>query len=319
MINFGIIGAGNIANRFADSLSHFKDANLYAVACRGIEKAAAFQRKHPCQLIYDDYDELLSNKDIDIVYIAVPHGFHYLWISKALKKGKAVLCEKPATLNAEQMKSVQKLAEAKNIFFMEAMKSRFTPAYQEIKTIINNGEIGKIISIDSSFCREISKKTATYHFQPIQGGCLLDIGIYNVALTEDFAKTLPKVEVLENKMDISGVETYTKAKLLFPNLSATIECAFDRNKQTEATIKGEKGQIEIKNFHRAESFIVKTSSGTKNYHIAYEQDDFHGEIAHVIQCYEKNKIESSIMPIRDSVNCALIIEKIKNQIPELAV
>src|SRR4051794_30597964 len=133
MINWGIIGAGNIAHRFADSLEHVEGAQLYAVARRTMEKADQFRAEHPSEVSYDNYQNLLDDDKVDAVYIALPHQLHLEWVEKALRAGKAVLCEKPATLSAVEMRQITKTVHEKQVFFMEAMKSRFVPAYREVK------------------------------------------------------------------------------------------------------------------------------------------------------------------------------------------
>ena len=98
MIKWGIIGAGNIANRFATALAQVENASLYAVACRTVEKAEQFQTNHPSEKAYGDYQALLDDPEIDAVYVAVPHKYHQEWVSKALQAKIAVLCEKPAAM-----------------------------------------------------------------------------------------------------------------------------------------------------------------------------------------------------------------------------
>ena len=114
MIRWGIIGGGNIAHRFAESLKHFEGGELAAVSCRTQEKAEAFSREYPCRYIYDDYDRLLENEEIDAVYIGLPHDLHCQWAVRAMEAGKAVLCEKPAVLNAEETKEICRISKERN-------------------------------------------------------------------------------------------------------------------------------------------------------------------------------------------------------------
>lgn len=142
MIRWGIIGAGNIAKRFTISSAQTKEGILYAVANRTLEKAEAFKKNYPCEKAYGSYEALLKDPQIDMVYIALPHQYHFKWIKKALLEKKAVLCEKPATMNATQMREIKKLAKINGVFFMEAMKNRFVPVSEKINERIQRGEIG---------------------------------------------------------------------------------------------------------------------------------------------------------------------------------
>ena len=130
MVRFGILGAGNIANRFAASLGHEQHATLVAASCRSTQKAVEFLSKVPCDAdarAYGSYDELLGDDDVDAIYLALPHSLHKEWACKALRAGKAVLCEKPACLSANEMRGISQTAQDTRTLFMEAMKSRFVP------------------------------------------------------------------------------------------------------------------------------------------------------------------------------------------------
>lgn len=319
MIRWGILGAGNIAHRFARSLAATENGELYAVANRTLEKAHAFQKEHPCEKIYDDYEELLQDKNVDIVYIALPHLYHFKWIKRAIVHHKAVLCEKPATLNLSEMLEINKLVQEKQLFFMEAMKSRFVPAYQKMSSMIKSGVIGKITNISTSLCRLVPEKNSSYYYDPIQGGCLLDMGIYNASLIEDFIKEPLTVQQVDYKIHTNGVETYINAILSNDQVTCQLESGFDRTLPVEAVITGTKGKITMPDFHRGSRMIVclnqrEDESATYEYEIPYRQDDFYGEIEHVMDCFSKGLVESEVMPLQSSLNCAEMIEKIKKKL-----
>ncbi|WP_439425358.1 Gfo/Idh/MocA family protein [Oenococcus alcoholitolerans] len=316
MINFGIIGPGNIANRFADSLQNFSQANLYAVAARNIDKARVFQAKHPSNKVFGSYQELLQDPNIDIVYIALPHQLHFQWSMAALDAGKAVISEKPAALNREQLKKIIDKAKRKNLFYTEAMKSHFQKAYQELKKMVTAGEIGKVKTVQTSFCRSMPEEQATYHYQPLVGGCLLDMGIYNAAFIESFVKKPLKIESLEYKVIENKVEVYVNAALKNDSQKVILESAFDRNKANLATIIGDKGRIEVPNLHRPDSFTLIKDNKSKNFVFPYEKDDFHAEIKETIDCLQKNRLESRSMPVQDSLNSIEIIDELKQAIAE---
>lgn len=315
MINWGIIGAGNIAHRFADSLAQIDDGHLYAVANRTVEKAQAFQEKFPCEKAYGDYNELLQNPQVDIVYIAVPHQYHFEWIQQALRHKKAVLCEKPATMNTKQMSEIKNLAETQNVFFMEAMKNRFVPAFEKIHEMVAVGKIGSITNISTSFCSLMPKENTSYHYLPIQGGCLLDLGIYNASLIESFVEEPLKVTEVESTLDENGVEIYVQARMENSTIQAILETAFNQSKPTEAIIKGTKGEIKFSDLHRPSSFSVELyGDSTTAYNYPYIIDDFAGEIQEAMECFKKGDFESQRMSHQASINCIEIIDDIKEKI-----
>lgn len=315
MIKWGIIGAGNIAHRFADSLENLNDATLYAVANRTIEKAEKFRADHPCEKAYGSYGDLLADESIDAVYIAVPHKFHLEWVKKALEVGKAVLCEKPATLSLDEMQQISELAKEKNLFFMEAMKSRFTPAYREVKNLVEAGEIGNVIGVYTSLCRVFPLDDSGYFYEPVQGGCLLDMGVYNAALIEDFTKEPFELDELEYEMHEDTVEVYVNAKLTSGDVEVILESAFDRETETKAVIRGTKGLIIIPDFHRPTNYILQAQDSMKSVEVPYKVDDFYGEIRHVVDCLANDFTESPIMTLDNSENVARLLDVIKAEIP----
>lgn len=315
MIKWGIIGAGNIAHRFARSLDQVEGAKLYAVARRTLDKAREFQAEHPCEKVYDDYQALIDDEGVDAIYIALPHKFHLEWVEKSLKAKKAVLCEKPATMNLEEMESIQRLAQEENVFFMEAMKSRFTDAYQAVKKHIQDGEIGELTHISTSLCRVFTPEQSSYHYEVGQGGCLLDMGVYNIALIEDFTQKAWTLEALEFEATDDGVETYVNAQLRTGQVTAVVESAFDRSTETVAVFEGSQGCIRLWDFHRPVTYeMMVEGEPAQKFDHPYEVDDFYGEIVHVMDCLNHKQLESTVMPIEGSVNIATIMETIKQEI-----
>ena len=158
MINWGILGGGKIARRFAESLAHEPESLLYAVSCRSQEKADAFALFYPVVRSYGSHEALLEDDRVDAVYLALPHGLHHEWAIRALNKGKSVLCEKPAALNAGQVQDIARTANARGLLFMEAMKTRFVPLYAALKQALSEGCIGELLSVEASLCSKVSRE-----------------------------------------------------------------------------------------------------------------------------------------------------------------
>lgn len=305
MINWGIIGTGYIAGRFAASLQNEPRSNLAAVSSRSQSKAETFAKKFSAAKSYEGHDLLLADENIDAIYIALPHALHKEFSIKALKAGKAVLCEKPATLNFAEMSEIAAVARAEKKLFMEAMKPRFVPLYQKIKSA--RAEIGEIISVETSLCNLMELTGKTYHTQQGQGGALLDVGIYCASWLEDFLGEITGVKNVTAKIE-GGVDYYVDAEINFGEKSGKLECAFDRKKPRQAIIHGTRGKIIVDELHRPQEMTIND----KKISAPYEVDDFYGEIHHFVNCLETGKIESDIMSLGASLNCAKILDSIKN-------
>ncbi|NRY61390.1 Gfo/Idh/MocA family protein [Clostridium beijerinckii] len=314
MIRWGIIGLGNIALRFAKSLSYSNEGKLYAIASRTKEKRDEFYDKYNCEKVYENYNELLRDEEVDAVYIALPHGFHKHWSIEALRHKKAVLCEKPVGINSEEMVEIKKEALLNSTFFMEAMKTRFIPIISDIKKIIRNKEIGDITAIEANFCNNVENiKPGSYLLDKEQGGALLDVGIYPLSFVMDIIDS--EVINVKSYMDIneSGVDSYFKAILSFEDgVIGTVEGAIDRNKERTAIIRGTKGWMEIPMYNRPNKAVVNLNSG-KSYTIEkdIEFDDMYAEIKEVHNCLKESKLESNYLTLNESIRVMELLDRIR--------
>ena len=314
MIKWGVIGLGNIAMRFAKSLSYTNEGKLYAIASKTKDKRDYFYEQYNCDKVYADYYELLDDENIDAVYIALPHGLHKYWSIEALRHKKAVLCEKPVGLNSEEMKEIKKEALINNTFFMEAMKTRFIPLIHTIKEIIKNKEIGDITTIQANFCNHVTDiKQGCYLLDKEQGGALLDVGVYPLSFVMDMIDSEVKQIKSNIEMHEAGVDSYFKAILTFENgVIGIIEGAIDRNKERTAIIKGTKGYMEIPIYNRPNKVAVNLND-KESYKIEKELefDDMYAEIKEVHDCLKRLKLESSYLSLNESIRVMEVLDEIR--------
>ncbi len=182
-IRWGILGTGWISARFAEDLKLVPGAVLTAVASRKLETAQQFAKQHSIPHAYGSYGELVNNPDIDVVYVATPHIRHKEDSLLCLEAGKAVLCEKPFAINAQDARVVVEVARKKNLFCMEAMWMRFLPMAQRVHELIKSGEIGEIHSLNADFGYPTEFDPKNRFFNPeLGGGALLDRGAYPLSL-----------------------------------------------------------------------------------------------------------------------------------------
>ena len=326
-VRWGILGAGNIAHRFARSLSHVDGAQLVALSCRSAQKAAAFAEEFGVDAIGAYSDEalggpdeahaaLLADPEVDAVYLALPHALHHDWAVRALRAGKAVLCEKPACLTAEGMADVARVARETGSLFMEGMKARLTPCYQQVRERVDKGEIGEVVRVETTLCNDMADLVAsgkTYHSRPVGGGVLLDCGIYCASWLDDYLPAgEPQVTGFAGTANGDGVDLYADAELQMGGKTATLECAFDRAKPRQATLVGTKGRIVVEELHRCQRATVQVDGAEPRVIDApYEVDDFYGEARHFTDLVAAGARESDVMPLRSSIRCAQVIDAIK--------
>lgn len=313
MIHWGIIGLGNIAKRFEKSLELFDEAKLYGASSLTPSKREAFQKTHPDVVVYEDYQALIDDPMIDIVYIAVRHQDHFKWAKKALEQNKAVLCEKPATLSYNQTEELVELSKKKHTFFMEALKSRFIPMINEIHTIIEQGVIGDIQHIETAFCSDVPYNEKSYLFDPYQGGALYDVGTYSIGMTLDFIKSKVKDIDIECKKEY-GVDVYDNILITFESgQTARMQLAIDRSLDKSMKIVGTLGVIEATPFYRPTEVVVhlnngESFTGSRSYPF---DDDFYGQIDAVHQSIAYIHVENKRMSHQDSLDCIALMEAIK--------
>lgn len=316
MIRWGILGGGNIARRFAESMKAAGGNRIMAVSCRSREKAEAFAASFCIEKAYGAHGDLVLDEEIDAVYLALPHGLHCEWAVRAMRAGKAVLCEKPAAMSEEEMRLMAETAAECGVLFMEAMKTRFIPAYREVKRRIEEGAIGEVIRVEASLCNAMPFDSAspTYHTDPSQGGALLDVGIYCACYLEEYLQGRPVLKELKTELQ-GGVDFYTDAELVWPSGQGRLTCAFDRAEPRRALITGTRGKILVEELHRPREFTVFSGAGEEKVFIPYEVDDFYGEIAHFAECLEEGRKESPVMPLAASIRCAGILDRIRAGFP----
>lgn len=312
-VNWGIIGAGKIAHRFAASLANEKDSELIAIANRTQEKADAFAKEYNVPRAYEGFQKIIEDSDVNAVYIAVPHRYHKEWALKALQAGKAVLSEKPASLNQKEMKEIRDCAFKNHVLYMEGMKTRFEPLYIEIRKIIREGRIGDIKTISTSLCSEINMEEAAgkYYMDPIGGGALLDEGIYCASWLDDFLEGDFAMDSIHAVLH-DGVDMYTEASLSFGEKKGILECGFDRKSGKYARIAGTKGTIVVHDLHRPTKAVIMIPGGKSEViERPYNVDDFYGEIHHFVSLLKEGQTESMIMPLSASVRCAAMLDTIR--------
>ena len=268
-INWGIIGLGNIAQSFSEGFYGVKNSNLLAISSLNKLKIDKFKSKFKIdnKYVFNDYEKLINCKEVDIVYIALPNSYHYKWILKCIENNKRILVEKPAFQNFNEAQKIKKRIKENELFFSEGFMYRYHPQINKILKIINNNEIGELMSMESSFGLNLLTKKKLFFFnkkkkinpknrlfnKELGGGCILDLGCYPSSFSLLIASQLKKInynnfQITNVKKEIgeTGVEIDSEAELKFENnFNSKIKASFKKDLGSSSVIYGSKGSILI--------------------------------------------------------------------------
>lgn len=311
-MNFGVIGFGNIARKFVKSIEYTKEGKVYAIASKSLSKEEPYVVCHPDVKVYSDYELLLADKNIQAVYIALPHALHKEWIIKALRHNIAVLSEKPIVLTMEDLVEIQEAVHSSQTYCLEALKTKFNTGMEALKKDI--ALLGKIQKIEANFCFDVigTNRVESYLFDEKQGGALNDVGSYVIGFMlaiagDDINNVEASIEMYQN------IEAYFKATCTFKNgMIGVVEGAIDRTKERCAIIYGEKGQIHIPIFNRITNYQIQLDDGRcleREYPI--DGDDMTMEIEACIKDIQDGKTESSCHSLADSMKILEVTEWIR--------
>ena len=244
-IGFGILGAGMISRHFVSALKHVPEARVVNVASRTKSRASAFASEFKVSRWCADYEELVSDPDVDVVYVSTPAGLHHEHSLLAIAAGKAVLCEKPFATTAAQAREVVSAARKKQVFCMEAMWMRFLPLMRELDVRVKRGDIGTIRALSADLCFSIPYADGSRYYDPeLGGGSLLDLGIYPVSLTSMLLGQ-PTNVIASKNVAPSGVDDQMSIVLKYPEAIATLTCGFTGTGRNGAYIMGSSGFMTI--------------------------------------------------------------------------
>ena len=245
-VRWGIVSAGTIANTFAADMVHVSNAEICAVAARSQDSAESFADKYGIGKAYQGYENLFSDPDIDAVYVGTPHTLHFKNAADALQAGKAVLCEKPLTTSAKECETLLAVARDTDSYLMEAMWTWFLPAVSMAKKWLDAGRIGKLrhIMAELGYPKPYDPDSRLYD-PALAGGCLLDMGIYPVAIARYFSQQAPTDIKVISRHAPNGVDDDIAMLFNYPSLVATLATSFRCKLPNTAYIVGTEGFITI--------------------------------------------------------------------------
>jgi predicted dehydrogenase len=248
-IRWGIVSAGNIANTFASDIAHAPNAEVVAVAARRQADANDFAERHGIPKAHEGYARLYADADIDAVYVATPHTLHLPNSADALRAGKAVMCEKPLTTSANECRQLIDVANETGNYLMEAMWTWFLPAVRQAKSWVKAGRIGELLHVkaDFGYPKAFDPEDRVYNAS-LAGGCLLDMGIYPIAIARLFLDEDTRGVHVISRHAPNGVDDDVSMLFDYGGRVATLATSFRCKLPNTAYIIGTEGTIEIPDF-----------------------------------------------------------------------
>lgn len=316
-IRWGILGCGKIANKFADDLKLSQSGELIACASRNLQQAKEFANKFNLSYYFDNYTQLVQCIDVDIIYIATPHSFHFDHTLLSLLNKKAVLCEKPMGISEPEVNIMIQTAKEHQLLLMEAMWTAFLPAIMQVEAMVKEGQIGLVrhLSADFGFKSIYDAKSRLFN-KSLAGGSLLDIGIYPLFISILMLGYPENIVAYSNKSN-TDVDIDCTILLRFANgATASLYSSLLCHTDTKCEIIGTEGKILIPGrFHEQEYFMItKNNEPTSTIHCGRKGKGYLYEIEHMNDCLLNGKTESNIMTFEKSILLIRLMDEIKRQI-----
>lgn len=251
-LRIGTLGAARITpNALIKPARRLSSVEVVAVAARDQSRAEAFALKHGIGRVLDSYEAVVTDADVDAVYIPLPNGAHARWAIAALEAGKHVLCEKPFTANTEEAERVRDAAARRpSQVVMEAFHWRYHPLADLVISTIRSGRIGELVRVEAALAFPLHNRGDIRWQLGLAGGSLMDAGCYPVSIVRHLSGREPKVLSATIKTRLPGVDRWTRAELDFgEGLTGSVTAAMwsGRPLRLSASVKGTKGGIHVFN------------------------------------------------------------------------
>lgn len=321
-VRWGILATGRITQQFASDFSRVSNGVVTAVAARRMEAAEKFAATWGIPSAYGSYEAMLEDPQIDAVYIATPHTLHARNSIDAVQAGKHVLCEKPFAISRAEAGEVFRVAEGSDRFVMEGMWTYFLPAIQKALSWVEEGRIGKPLQIKADFGYPqlpYDPKRREYDAD-LAGGCLLEMGIYPVALAWLFMQRDPeRIQVSAHRAP-NGVEDDLNILYDYDSASgdarAVLGTSFRSKLRNWAYIIGEDSYIAIPDFWRAsECFLYRLDECIEHFEDKRDTFGFDFEVTAAGEDILSGRQQSQVMPWSNTLRFQDHMERIRDRFP----
>ncbi|WP_263399286.1 Gfo/Idh/MocA family protein [Sutcliffiella deserti] len=316
-VKWGIMSTANIAKKaLIPALQNCENAEVAAIASTS-GKASEVAKELHIPIAYESYEELLDDPEIQAVYIPLPNTLHKEWVMKAARKGKHVLCEKPAALNSEDVREMADECLANDVLFMEAFMYQFHPQHQRVKELIAEGAIGEVRHMHAIFTFQLDFEKHKQNIRlnrELGGGSIWDVGCYCIHSSRFIlGQEASEVYVKGNIHEAFGVDTKAVGILSFEKgVTASFECSFEQPMRDLYEISGTKGTIQVPVAYRSDRFpkgevsINITNEKGEERKETFKGNQYEIQAAHFSQCILEGE-----MPVYSAEETILNIQTIQ--------
>lgn len=311
--NWGILGTGNIARKFTRALMLLDNAHLYAVGSRDNDKAAGFAAEFGFTKHYGSYEEMVADPGVEIVYISSPHTHHLEHTLLALRNGKHVICEKPMSINAPEVKVMVEEARNQGLFLMEALWPPFQPSYLKADEIMKSGRMGSLHHMRGKFAfvSPYDPELRTYNLE-LGGGSLLDIGIYPIM---DILKYMgePESIVAASVLSPTGADESTSVIFKFSDgRMAEAYCSFANMSGVSTELNFEKGNLVLsRGRDRNQHLLIEFPGDTDDRIFTPPAQGYQYEAMEVMNCLDRGLTESTVVPLSFTLTLARTLDTVR--------
>jgi predicted dehydrogenase len=313
---WGILGLGNIARSFAHGLRDIPDAQLVAGGSQSCDRAEAFRTEFNVPRCYSTYDELVNDPEIDAVYIATRHPQHAEPAIACIRAGKAVVIEKPFTINAREAKQIIDAARQHGVCCIEAMWTRFLPLMARVRELVQQGTIGDVRIVHADFSFRAEFDPASRLFDPaLGGGSLLDVGVYPISFASMLLgrpiEAVGVAHIGETQVDeqVAMSIAYAGGKV------ASLTCGTRARSQHEAFIVGTEGRIHIHApwWIPRSMTLVRSDDSREHVDVPFDGNGYAYEARELMRCVREGLVESPILPLDETLDVMRTMDTLRRQ------
>lgn len=312
-MKIGILGAGSIAHKMAETVCRMEKAEVYAVASRSLGKAEEFAKQYHIPKAYGNYRDLAMDPSVGLIYVATPHSHHYEHVKLCLEHGKHVLCEKAFMINSSQAKETVEMARKKNLLLAEAIWTRYMPSRSIIREAVDSGIIGEVTSLTANLGYVIKHKERLARSE-LGGGALLDLGVYpiNFALMvfgDDYQDVSAQAVLSDQGVDLQNSITLRWKDGKMAVLHSNMQALTDRR----GIIHGDKGYLVVENINNCEAISAYDLDRRliKQYEIPKQITGYEYEVDACRKAIETGAAECREMPLADSIAVMELLDRVR--------
>ncbi|MFF3851930.1 Gfo/Idh/MocA family protein [Micromonospora sp. NPDC002575] len=317
MTRWGILATGHIAGRFAEDLRHVPGAKLVAVGSRTPEAARAFADRHGAQRAYGSWAELAADDEVDAIYVATPHAAHHEATMTCLAAGRAVLVEKPFTLDLADSAELVEAARARGVFLMEAMWMRTNPLILRVVELLADGAIGQVTGVQADFgVAGPFAPESRMRARVLGGGALLDLGVYPVSLAH-LLLGVPQHVRAWAKIGPEGVDENTGIVFGYDSGAvATLSCGMIGASPLVASITGTAGRVDLPApfFRPPSATLHRAGAEPETIPADLTGGGYQYEAIEVQRCLAAGLTESPLVPHATTLEVMGLLDEIRGQI-----